>query len=485
MKNSVGVLCLMVCLVFIPSFVLASNIEWNIDRLLEDSSIHNGYDPRVAISGNNVVTVWRQWNGSKSLIYATYSTDWGATWNAERLIQDNADHNAHYPQVAISGNNVVVVWWDESADRIYADYSTDGGVTWHSDQLIDGDAHHGVYDPQIAISGNTVVAIWRQRDGPYNCRIYTNYSSDGGATWHSAQLIEDNTTYDGYGPRVAIWGDNVVAMWIMSDTYGEDSDRLYADYSTDGGATWHSDQEIHDDAEYFVGALQLAMYRNNVVAAWDQSDGVHSNYSTDGGASWHTEQLVQTNADHDGYGPQIAISGSNVVVVWVQQFGSDPSSFPVLIDNSRIYSNYSTDGGATWHSDQLIEDNAGHWAGSPRVAISGTNVVAVWHQKEDGIERIYSNYSTDVGATWHPDHLIEDNIGSLGYSPCVAMYGRNVVAVWQQMEGNNWRIYSNYGVFQGTPLSVPAMNEIGIAAFMTLGGIGCLFCLRRRKRDEN
>ena len=51
-------------------------------------------------------------------------------WNADVLIEGNAGNNGYDPQVAISGDKVVAVWgqWDESNWRIYSNYSTDGGA---------------------------------------------------------------------------------------------------------------------------------------------------------------------------------------------------------------------------------------------------------------------------------------------------------------------------------------------------------------------
>jgi hypothetical protein len=106
------------------------------------------------------------------------------------------------------------------------------GLTWHTDQLINSAGHYGVY-PQVAVSGLNAVAVWYEYDGS-NYRIYSNYSTDGGATWHTAQLIENNAGYDGVYPQVAMSGLNAVAVWFQWDGSAL---RIYSNYSTDGGAT--------------------------------------------------------------------------------------------------------------------------------------------------------------------------------------------------------------------------------------------------------
>ena len=150
------------------------------------------------------------------------------TWGSDQLIEDNAEYDGYLPQVAISGSSAVAVWrqHDGSSNRIYSSYSGDGGATWESDQLIeDNDGYHG-YDPQVAISGSSAVAVWRQQDGS-KYRIYSNYSSDGGATWAlNDQLIEDNALYSGSDPQVAISGLSAVAVWEQ-----QDADLKYRIYS--------------------------------------------------------------------------------------------------------------------------------------------------------------------------------------------------------------------------------------------------------------
>jgi hypothetical protein len=434
-KITVVIIVLGLALTAFPPSLALAQANWGASQLIEDNAGYDGYYPQVAISGSNAVAVWYQSDGSNSRIYSSYSTDGGATWSDEQLIEDNAGNNGIGPQVAISGSNAVAVWHqhDGSSSRIYSNYSTDGGATWHDDLLIeDNDGNNG-HDPQVAISGSNVVAVWYQwYDGDW--RIYSNYSSDGGDNWGTDQLIEDNDN-DGFAQQVAICGSNAVAVWYQ---WYDGDWRIYSNYSSDGGANWGSDQLIEDNAGNSGQAPQVAICGSNAVAVWKQSDGsnsrIYSNYSSDGGANWGSDQLIEDNAGNDGYFPQVAICGSNAVAVWEQDDGS----------NTRIYSNYSSDRGANWGSDRLIENNAGNDGYFPQVAISGYNAVAVWHQSDGSNFRIYSNYSSDGGDTWGTDQIIEDNVGYDGYHPEVAICGSNTVAVWQQEDDSNLRIYSNH-----------------------------------------
>ena len=452
MGNIARVLALMSILTVFPSAVFGQ-VTWNTGQMIEDNVGHSGGIPQVAISGNNVVAIWRQNDGSGYRIYVNHSTDGGGTWGADQLIEDNSGNHAYEPQVVISGNNVVAVWrQNDGSDyyRIYANHSTDGGVSWGSDQLIEDNAGNDGLYPQVAISGNNVVAVWRKIDGDNN-RIYANHSADGGATWGADQLIEDNA--GGNFPQVAISGNKVVAVWQQYDGSGY---RICANHSTDGGATWSADQLIENNAGIEGNATpQVVISGNKVVAVWRQYDGnnyrIYANYSADGGATWGADQFIEDNAGSDGSPPQVAISGNNVVAVWRQISGI----------NYSIYANHSTDGGATWNADQLIEDNAGiEGNATPQVAISGNNVVAVWRQNDLDYGIISADYSADGGATWGIDQLL-NNANHSASSPQVAISGNNVVAVWQQSDGSNTRIYSTIGIIEEQSLPVAGPDLTG------------------------
>jgi Neuraminidase (sialidase) len=282
-------------------------------------------------------------------------------------------------------------------------------TTWSNPQVINDDTDFYVGDAQVAMDGLNVVAVWKQhylRDH----RIYSNYSSDGGATWHGAQLIGDNA-YSHHPPIVVISGLNVVAVWHYFD---DSSHRIYSNYSSDGGATWHSAQSIKDDDDFSVYAFRVAMDGLNVVAVWAQDNStrsgynssIYNNYSSDGGATWHDAQLIEYNSEPYGCLPQVAIDGSNVVAVWSEQYYNvNNKSF------HSLYSNYSSDGGATWHSAKMIEDNI--WkicydCVGPiiRVAIDNRNAVIVWTHEGAYEYNICCRYSRNGGSSWSKRKLL-------------------------------------------------------------------------------
>jgi hypothetical protein len=472
---------MLIMAILTPTVVFAASLIWHNDQMINDSGKY-AQIPDVALSGSNAVAVWYQEDGGINRIYSNYSTDGGESWNTPQLIENNAGQDGNYPEVALDGSNAVVVWRqsDGSNFRIYSNYSSDGGDTWHNAQLIDNNTGKEADLPRVALSGTTAVAVWGQWDGSAP-RIYSNYSTDGGNSWIGDKLIENNAGKFGYDPRVALSGTDAVAVWRQSDgSY----DRIYSNYSTDGGLSWQINGQVIDNAGKNGFEPQVALSGSNAVAVWRQSDGstdrIYYNYSTNGGATWNNAQLIENNTAKDGYYPQVALSGNNAVAVWRQWDGS----------SYRIYCNYSTNGGATWNNAQLIENNAGNSGYYPEVALSGNNTVAVWLQSDGSSDRIYSNYSTDGGATWSDALLIENNSGRNGASPQVALSAANAVAVWAQWDGSSYRVYSNYGNFEAVRArvvggEVTSVNKLTVLApwlilAVVLGAGGIIFVFKRR-----
>ena len=64
----------------------------------------------MAMSGEKVVVVFRQLLLGTWRIFANCSPDGGATWQGATLFENHVGFAGYEPQVAMSGGNVVAVW---------------------------------------------------------------------------------------------------------------------------------------------------------------------------------------------------------------------------------------------------------------------------------------------------------------------------------------------------------------------------------------
>src|ERR687895_2149984 len=77
-------------------------------------------NPNVAVSGNNVYVAWEQVDinstsgASNSEAMFAKSSDSGGTFTGAKSLS-NSPGDSTNPNVAVSGNNVYVVWEDDSA----------------------------------------------------------------------------------------------------------------------------------------------------------------------------------------------------------------------------------------------------------------------------------------------------------------------------------------------------------------------------------
>ena len=138
-------------------------------------------------------------------IYYRRSLDGGNFWSDERLVYSSQYfrttklENAHVSVVASDdpGNGQVFVSWDNAAQkRIYMVASQDGGSNWSGIVQLKGPEDTGgynlPYNIEMAIDGDKTLLVWKVGEpGATQCAVYSQWSSDWGATWSDPDTILD------------------------------------------------------------------------------------------------------------------------------------------------------------------------------------------------------------------------------------------------------------------------------------------------------
>ncbi len=241
--------------------------------------------------------------------------------------------------------------------------------------------------------------------------------------------IDVTPAYTGYQPSIAVGSDGVAylafAGWAGS-TYGTD---IFFTKSSDGGRTWTTPLRVNGDAG---GATQLEPsvaldVDNNIYISW--SDNRNGNYdiffaeSTDGGQSFSANVRVNdvtTNAQMDS---DLAIDSQGSVplvhVVWTDNRNA-------ITTGPDIYYANSTDGGLSFNPSQRINNDAtGAEQAHPSIALGpDRSAYVVWDDPRTGGRGrdIYFTKSTDLGNTWVPNILINDDTGNIAQTdPAIAV----------------------------------------------------------------
>ncbi|HKQ22027.1 MAG TPA: hypothetical protein VJS91_08310 [Nitrososphaeraceae archaeon] len=225
----------------------------------------------------------------------------------------NLSNNTGVSESAItvlSGNNVYVVWQDNSTGNgdIYFRRSIDGGHIF--DDILNISNNSGSSQtPQIAVSGNNVYVVW-QDNSTGNGDIYLKGSFNNGENFTKRRNISDDPGSSQL-PQIAVSENNTKVIWINSN--GTSS----SVFSKSGNMT-----QLRGLQKFASGtdteSLKLKASDENVFAVWTSDLGNrqvimfnHFSFSRQ-----DPEELVLSNVNGSSSSPSISTFGPNTFVVW-------------------------------------------------------------------------------------------------------------------------------------------------------------------------
>jgi hypothetical protein len=295
-----------------------------------DSGPNAPGSPRVQCDGQNVCAAWASIpTGSSNDIYFSRSADGGVIWSTPVRLDVNDPPGASgsaFPAISNDGDNVFVAWRDlriGGESRVFMNRSTDGGLTWRGDAEV-GSPPLGTREarlPALACEGDNVyVAYLDTREG--NLNVFVSRSDDAGATWQPDTRVDVDNTGPAVvsTPKIAASGDTVHVVW--ADQRGPSQD-IYANHSTDRGATWLP-QTVRVDTGAFGDSMapQLAVGKDRVYVAYqDFRNGnadIYFNVSTDAGATFAAQDTPLETGPADASPPSIRSTDYHVYVAWTE-----------------------------------------------------------------------------------------------------------------------------------------------------------------------
>jgi BNR repeat protein len=253
--------------------------------------------PQIAVSGSNVYVVWFDRTPGNFDIFSRRSADSGVTWKAVKNLSDNPG-DSRYPQIVVSGANVYVVWFDRTPGNadIFFTRSTDSGATWKTVMNLSNDADRSRF-PQIAVSGANVYVVWQSGD-PSNSETFFRRSTDNGAKWQSKVNLSQSSGSE--FPQIVVSGSNVYVVWF--DRTGGNAETFFR-RSADSGVTWKAVKNLSDNPGGSIFP-QIVVSGANVYVVWQDSTSTPGYYdifftrSTDSGVTWKAVKNLSDTADH-------------------------------------------------------------------------------------------------------------------------------------------------------------------------------------------
>lgn len=348
-------------------------------------------EPSIAISNNgNLHAAWTEWTIDAQgflvdfEIYYVRSTDNGGSFSAPVNISSSPNNFSGEPVISVAGdqNNEIHIAWveynpsgDPDGTEIFYTRSTDGGATWPSANKRNvssnvgssGSAHLYV----DSTPAHAVHVAWTDfGTGGYG-QIHYSKSADGGGSF-SVPLNIANSGRDTDQPSVIADSNAVHIVWQDNEDY-----QVYHTRSTNAGSTFSVPALRSSGAA--VPAVEPALAldgQNRVHIAWTRFNDAGGSdiswaVSSDNGATFAASQNRSNNPSTTSQTPTISSpGGGRVVIIWSD---SNPDG------TTQNWSVDSPNGGSAWGAAEAI---AGPASGvfEPSLVIKGSTLYLVWEE---------------------------------------------------------------------------------------------------------
>ena len=375
--------------------------------------------PDIAVHGERVYIVWEDDRNGTSDIYLRASADGGSSFGPEVRVDDTTvnkvpwdDNTAQRePAIAVAPNGTIYVAWEDNREGkylIFISCSTDNGATFSEDILIDWSFEGIQYDPAIAVSpdGDIYVAWEDSREMQGSFQIYVSHSGDGIYYSSGVRASDVSLDYDCLEPAIGAWDDGMVhVVWEDDRTWDVD---IYMATSNDTGVTFAPSVRVNiDPTSSDQSSPDLAVNDNRIMVVWrDQKMSTADIYisgSVDQGRSFGPDSCVHPDSNIGAQiEPRIDMDlFGNMVVTWSNASGGSD------IEATAYYANGTREG--TYKvNDPIIGTTQDH----PSVALSDAGVAhVVWRDNRDGgIKNIYYSKNESFGETGKAPTLTDERV---------------------------------------------------------------------------
>jgi len=240
----------------------------NLSNIFESS-----WNARMRISENNVYVVWNQKTSAPSDIFFSMSSNNGMTFS-DPINVSNSEVDSRDAGIEISGNNVYVVWKEKNPDNeeIFFSKSSDNGSSFGYPRNLSQSIGQSkiTRDAQIAISGENVFVVWY--DEGMDNQIFFIKSDDQGESFLAPILLREGTTKSEFA-QIAIIGSEVYVIW---NDYTHGSADVFLRHSSDYGASFGSVKNLSDDPTdsliFFLGP-QISASKEGVFTIFEKNTG--------------------------------------------------------------------------------------------------------------------------------------------------------------------------------------------------------------------
>ncbi|MFO7676334.1 MAG: sialidase family protein [bacterium] len=316
------------------------------------------------------------------------STDAGRTWLAENIIIRQGNRFACYPDLKVARDGTIHLVFtdriDGSKGNIRATRSTDGGATWSAPvQVDDSPSRVDIGWARLALdTADNLFCAWTDKRGAF-LRVYSDVSTDGGATWGTDARVDDDTvSFNCYPPDAWVQpGSNDHLVVADAPVRGPSGIVIHSHFyrSTDAGRTWSPGVQL----DTFSGVCR----QPHVVA---DAGHVITDYTGNGYVNQSVTMARTFFEAGDSWGPQVLIteldtiysSFTNGAKLAIDLSGTVHTALQFCNRQSFVYDVYycrSDDHGLTWSERELVNDAVAADQWDPDIAVDADgSAYVVW-----------------------------------------------------------------------------------------------------------
>ena len=360
-------------------------ITWSTDTATTTSGVGYAYPGALAAGSTTAAHLVYEEQVGRSVVEYRRTTNSGSSWTTPIVLSSRAINHAGVPTIDANGAAVDATWVEgdqiigPSDSVVIYRRSTDSGATWLAPLEL-SPMFESAGLPRVAHkpSTSTVGVVWTNQ---VNGKIYVRISTDGGATWKARINLATTTNkpftglYDAF--PVITFGSGVVYVGYYSA-----SKTLKLRRSTDGGATWATAQTIATNAGGGWPA-SIAATSSTVVfgyAAQSTTDSYAAyKRSTDKGATWGSSHALEASGGNPSYHPVITYKGGFKAVF-------ELCSSSTCSTSSVRYRSAST--GSTWSTAVTASVRKRSWD-SPAGVTLATSVLVLYVDANGSGNNVY------------------------------------------------------------------------------------------------
>jgi len=364
-------------------------------------------DLGFATAGETRYILWRPKFAKRKDMYFAKSDGPGQPFSEPQII--NKDHNALLPIRLDAGSNglVVAVWHDERRGKerdVYMNISRDGGKSFEPQDIWLSKDYDTAASPALLVEGQEIhtffVAKTVQNKRPSKKERRAADKAAGKDAKADRRDKKDKRQERKDAKEKEKREPQIVDLYVVHR------------YSLDGGKTWQENRLAK--TEPTSAADVLTPVRMNATGSgpgrlWlfyrEGITGLKGFYTDDNGKNWKAGTLPKLKDGEYVVTVSAATARDSIFIAYTNTFPGEPTAKP------DVYMLTGRDKGERWEAPRRLSTEPFRltMSVSPEVAADPSGRVAVvWTDLRNIRANTYVSYSTDLGATYAPERVLEE-----------------------------------------------------------------------------